>query len=336
MEFDLSEDQREIRSVARELLSRRATPARIRTAAENRAEDAELWSEIVELGWPGVAAPEAAGGAGLSLVELCVLLEEHGAALAPTPFLENAAAVLAIAGAGSEEQRGQWLPALMAGEATAAIGGSAGEGELAFAAGPSSADVIVVLDPEGGWIVDASDGVRDLPTIDPLRRYALAPSQGERLPGDLTAAFAEATIAVAAELTGICQRMLDVTVAYVKERRQFGVPVGAFQAVAHRCAEMLMATESARSATYYAAWAAGAAPEKRAEAAALAKYVSSRAAIEVTSSAIQAHGGIGFTWEADVHWWYKRAQLSAQLLGGPTHHRRRLADLVTEEAADAA
>ena len=131
--------------------------------------------------------------------------------------------------------------------------------------------------------------------------------------------------AVAAELVGICQRALDMTLEYVKERRQFGVPVGAFQAVGHRCAQMLLHTESARSAAYFAAWAADAAPARLAEAAGLARVAAGEAGREVTASAIQAHGGIGFTWEADVHWLYKRAQLDAALLGGASAARIALA-----------
>jgi alkylation response protein AidB-like acyl-CoA dehydrogenase len=122
----------------------------------------------------------------------------------------------------------------------------------------------------------------------------------------------------------------------VKERHQFGVPVGSFQAVAHRCVDMFLQTESARSAVYYAAWTADAAEELLPEASSLAKFVASEAALDVTSSAIQAHGGAGFTWEADIHWWYKRAQLSAQLLGSPGHHRARLGKQLAAEAHQSA
>jgi alkylation response protein AidB-like acyl-CoA dehydrogenase len=124
-----------------------------------------------------------------------------------------------------------------------------------------------------------------------------------------------------------------MTVAYVKERKQFDTPVGAFQAVSHRCAQMLRDTEAARAATYFAAWAAGAETERLPEAASLAKAAASDAGREVTASAIQAHGGIGFTWEADVHWLFKRAQLDAVLLGGATEHRARLAALLARRLA---
>jgi alkylation response protein AidB-like acyl-CoA dehydrogenase len=119
-----------------------------------------------------------------------------------------------------------------------------------------------------------------------------------------------------------------MTVAYVSERRQFGVPVGSYQAVSHRCAQMLLDTEKARSTAAAAAWSADSDPGGLAEAAAMAKAAASQAGCEVTASAIQAHGGIGFTWEADVHWLYKRAQLDAALLGGAKQQRARLAAIL--------
>jgi alkylation response protein AidB-like acyl-CoA dehydrogenase len=131
----------------------------------------------------------------------------------------------------------------------------------------------------------------------------------------------------------VADRALEITVAYVKERRQFGVPVGSFQAVSHRCAQMLLDTERARSSTSYAAWTADADPEQLPEAAAMAKAAASDAGRDVTASAIQAHGGIGFTWEADVHWFYKRAQLDAALLGGASRQRARVAAMLGDRAS---
>jgi alkylation response protein AidB-like acyl-CoA dehydrogenase len=139
--------------------------------------------------------------------------------------------------------------------------------------------------------------------------------------------------AVGAEVVGVCQRALEMTLDYVKERKQFGVAVGSFQAVAHRCAQMLLHTESARSTAYFAAWAADADAERLPEAAALAGAAAATGGKEVTASAIQAHGGIGFTWEADVHWLYKRAQLDSALLGGAQLHHAALARAAADRAA---
>jgi alkylation response protein AidB-like acyl-CoA dehydrogenase len=140
-------------------------------------------------------------------------------------------------------------------------------------------------------------------------------------------------VGLSAELVGVCSRALDMTVDYVKERKQFGTPVGAFQAVSHRCAQMLLETEIARATTAEAAWTADAEPQRLAQCAAQAKATASDAGRTVTASAIQAHGGIGFTWEADVHWLYKRAQVDAALLGGAKEHRARLARIVGERTA---
>jgi alkylation response protein AidB-like acyl-CoA dehydrogenase len=144
----------------------------------------------------------------------------------------------------------------------------------------------------------------------------------------VAAAVDRALVAVSSELVGVCGKALSMTVAYVKDRKQFGVPVGSYQAVSHRCAQMLLDTEKARSTTAFAAWAADADPVRLGEAAAMAKAAASEAGVEVTTSAIQAHGGIGFTWEADVHWLYKRALLDAALLGGAKRQRARLAEFL--------
>ena len=163
-----------------------------------------------------------------------------------------------------------------------------------------------------------------------------APETRERPPGDVGAGVDRALVAVGSELVGVCDRALEMTVAYVKERKQFGVPVGAYQAVSHRCAQMLLDTEKARSTAAFAAWTADADPERLAEAAAMAKAAASDAGREVTASAIQAHGGIGFTWEADVHWLFKRAQIDAALLGGAKRHRARLAAILADKVGASA
>jgi alkylation response protein AidB-like acyl-CoA dehydrogenase len=191
---------------------------------------------------------------------------------------------------------------------------------------------------EGGalTLVPAADAAIDaVESIDQTRRYGAVSGAGEPLPGDGSAAIDRAAVAVSAELVGICQRALEMGVAYVKDRKQFDTPVGAYQAVSHRCAQMLRETESARSATYYAAWAAGAEPERLPEAAALAKAAASEGGREVTASNIQVHGGIGFTWEADAHWLFKRAQMDSALLGGAGAHRARLARIAAARLARA-
>jgi alkylation response protein AidB-like acyl-CoA dehydrogenase len=332
MIFDFTEDQRAIKATARELLASRSPFERVRAAAEAGRYDDVLWAELCGLGWPGIAVAEEHGGQGLGSVELAVLLEELGYAVAATPLLGTALAANAIQHAGSGSDRARWLPGLASGEVTGAFGGVR---DLI----PDAADAAVIVLVEAGSprLVAREDAdVEPVETIDPTRRYARVRGDGPALEGDVGAALGRAGVAVAAELVGVCQRALDMTVAYVGERKQFGVPVGAFQAVAHRCAEMLLHTESARSATYFAAWAADAEPERLPEATGLACAAAGEAGRAVTGSAIQAHGGIGFTWEADVHWLYKRAQVDAALLGSASAHRIRLARLVAERRAGAA
>jgi alkylation response protein AidB-like acyl-CoA dehydrogenase len=318
MDFDLSPEQREIKDVARELLAARSPLAKVREAAETAAYDPVLWGELLELGWPGIAVAAEHGGQGLGAIELAVLSEELGYACAATPFLSTAAAAAAIQAAGTEEQRSRWLPGLASGELTAGIG------TRELAADAVGAAVVVAIDGDNGDTAELieSPEAEAVITIDPTRRFATVAGEGQPLgPG----AAERIRTAVAAELVGVCQRALDMTLAYVKDRKQFEVPVGSFQAVAHRCAEMLLHTESARSSAYYAAWAAGAEEQLLPEAVALAGAAAATAGPYVTAGAIQMHGGIGFTWEADVHWLFKRAQLDAALLGGVKRHRAALA-----------
>jgi alkylation response protein AidB-like acyl-CoA dehydrogenase len=323
VDFDLSRDQQEIKGVARELLAARSPFAKVREAAETAAYDPALWAELIELGWPGIAVAEEHGGQGLGAVELAVLAEELGYACAATPFLSTATAAAVIQATGSDEQRARWLPGLASGELTAGIG------TRELAADAVGAAIVLVIDGDEVQLIDSPES-GPFVSIDPTRRFATIVGEGEPLG---SGAAARIRAAVAAEVVGVCQRALDMTLAYVKERKQFSVPVGSFQGVSHRCAEMLLHTESARATAYHAAWAADAEPLLLAEAAALAAAAAAEGGQSVTASAIQMHGGVGFTWEADVHWLYKRAQLDSALLGGAKRHRAALARHATARAA---
>jgi alkylation response protein AidB-like acyl-CoA dehydrogenase len=324
MNFDLNEDQHEIKKTARDLLGSRSTFAKVREAAESKSYDDALWSELVELGWPGIAIAEEHGGQGLGAVELAILSEELGYAVAASPFLSTVMAAEAIGVGGTAEQKAAWLPGLASGEITGALGDASG------LVGDADAAAVIVLVGDDGVarvLPRAEADVTVVDSVDPTRRAARVSGDGEAL-ADSEAGVDRATIVVAAELVGVSQRALEMTLAYVKERKQFDTPVGAYQAVSHKCAQMLKDTEGARSATYFAAWAADAEPERLPEAASLAKAAASDGGRDVAANAIQAHGGIGFTWEADVHWLYKRAQVDAALLGTSGKHRRRLAKLL--------
>lgn len=336
MDFGLGEDQREIQRTARELLGERARWERVREHAEARRSDEGLWRELCELGWPGIAVSERYGGQGLGMVALSVLCEELGRVVAPVPFLPTVLAAALIEQGGSEEQRERWLPGLAGGETLGAVG-VARDGVAELVVGGAEAGVVVLLEGAGAYVAAAADAdVERVDAIDPTRSAARVSARngaGETLAGDVAGGVDRALIAVAGELVGVSERALEMTVEYVKERRQFGVPVGSYQAVSHRCAQMLLDTEQARSLTAFAAWTADADPARLPEAAAMAKAAASDAGRDVTAGAIQAHGGIGFTWEANVHWLYKRAQLDAALLGGARHHRARVALLMGGDGA---
>jgi alkylation response protein AidB-like acyl-CoA dehydrogenase len=340
MRFDYSDDQLEIQRTARDLLAKRSSWERVRAAAESGGgHDDALWSELVELGWPGIAVAEEDGGQGLGAVELSVLAEELGYACAATPFLGTVLAATAIATAGSGEQRAAWLPKLASGEVTGALGIVA-DGVAELVPDAVGAAVIVLADGEGGAVLVTPDdaAVEPVAAIDPTRRYArvtVSDGAGEALPGDASAALDRAAIAVAAELAGLGRRALEMSVAYVKERKQFGTAVGSFQAVQHRAALMLRDVEGARAAIANAAWAADAAPDRLAIVAAIAKAAASDAGKAATGDAIQLHGGIGFTWEANVHWLYKRAQMDAAFLGGGSAQRAKIAKLLAAQPAPA-
>jgi alkylation response protein AidB-like acyl-CoA dehydrogenase len=339
MDFGLTDDQRDIQRTARDLLSERATPARVREHAEAGTTDTALWQELCELGWPGIAISEEHGGQGLGAIELSILCEELGRALAPVPFLPSAMAACVIEQAGSPQQRERWLGSLASGETIGALAGAV-DGTAELVVSGAEAGVIVLIEDDGnGRLLTPEDAeVSRISAIDPTRSAARVsaaedwdPTHAQALE-DGCPGLGHALVAVSSELVGVCERALEMTLAYVKDRKQFGVPVGAYQAVSHRCAQMLLDTEKARSLTALAAWSADADPEGLAEAAAMAKAASSDAGREVTAGAIQMHGGIGFTWEADVHWLYKRAQIDAVLLGGAGRSRAQLATILARRA----
>src|SRR5688500_16200422 len=208
MRFTLSDDQQEIERTARDLLTTRSTWEKVRTNAEAGRYDDALWAELAELGWPGIAVGEEHGGQGLGIVELCALLEELGYACATVPFLGSVLAGLAIEQAGSDEQRSEWLPRLASGEARGARGTPG-----ALVPDAVGADVVVVLDGDSASLGSAEP----VDAIDPTRRYGRVTAGSDALPGDVAGALDRALVAVSAELVGVAQRALDMSVEYVKE-----------------------------------------------------------------------------------------------------------------------
>ncbi|HET7507975.1 MAG TPA: acyl-CoA dehydrogenase family protein [Solirubrobacterales bacterium] len=364
MYFDLTDEQQAIRQTAHDFLASRFKSERLREiAASETGFDEGLWKEMAELGWAGLALPEDWGGQGLGIVDLAVLFEEMGYVCAPSPLLSNTIAGLALTFAGSDEQKERWLAPLAAGELRgtpaltdagrpvepnkfALAAGSNGDGtvlngEKTLVMDAAGADFFLVATADGHRHVveSTADGVTVIPeeSIDPTRRVSsvrlenVAVAPENTLPGsteDYWPVFQRACVALAAESTGLAQRALDMSVAYAKDRQQFGRPIGAYQAVSHRLAQMLLETENSRSAVYGAAWAADAEPESLPLAASMAKAYASDAGWRVPDAAIQVHGGIGFTWEHDLHFFLKRGRANAASLGDAKWHREQVADAV--------
>jgi alkylation response protein AidB-like acyl-CoA dehydrogenase len=331
MDFGFNDEQQEIKSTARDFLQSRFKPEKVRELAESDSPyDDVLWKEMCDLGWPGIALSEEHGGQGLGLVEAVILAEEMGYALAPSPWISNLSAGLFLEQAGSPEQRERWLPGIASGAERGAAALTPPSVLPQIVGAAEGASVLVLNGHDGGArLVEPGDAkLERLDLIDTTRAYfAVEAAGGESLPGQDEPAADRSAVVLAAELVGVAQRALDMAVEYAKEREQFDRPIGAYQAVSHRLADMLWAVEEARSLTYYAAWVAGAEPESLPLAASMAKARASDAASSVTHDAIQTLGGIGFTWEHDVHFLLKRAKVGAQLMGSAGLHRERVAAL---------
>ncbi|MFL5839102.1 MAG: acyl-CoA dehydrogenase family protein [Thermoleophilaceae bacterium] len=331
MNFDFTDDQRAIKETARDLLASRFKLERLRELAESKSYADDAWSEISELGWPGIFIAEENGGQGLGVLELVILLEELGYVLAPMPFLSNAAAGLVLQETGVTER----LEGVASGESRGTVG-VVKDGRANLVPDAEDADFVVLLDGTDATLIERADAqVESIDAIDPTRRYATVAANGGESLGDASRGRDLIALAVAAELVGISQRALEMAVEYAKDRKQFDRPIGAYQAVSHQCAEMLKQVEGARSLVYYAGWAAGAAPDEFPLAASMAKAYASDAGWNVTASALQVHGGIGFTWEHDLHWFLKRAKTDGVLYGSARDHRERVAELAGMGAATA-
>jgi alkylation response protein AidB-like acyl-CoA dehydrogenase len=368
--FDLTDEQQAIRTTAKEFLAARYKSERIRELADSEAGfEQSDWEEMAELGWTGLALPEEWGGQGLGIVDLAVLFEEMGYALAPSPLFSNTIAGLMLSLCGSDDQRERFLRPLAAGElrgvpalwdagTPATPGGFTMEGAAKGDGVVLDGEKVLVPDAAGAdfFFVATADGRRHLveagadgvtvvaePSIDATRRLSSVRFEGvevaaeDTLPAeaaDYFAVFNRLCVALAAESTGIAQRTMEMSVEYAKDRKQFDRPIGSYQAVSHRCAQMLLETENSRSAVYGAAWAADAEPEALPLAASIAKAYASDAGWRVPDAAIQVHGGIGFTWEHDLHFFLKRGKQNAAMFGDARWHRERVADAVLAGAAE--
>jgi alkylation response protein AidB-like acyl-CoA dehydrogenase len=365
MQFGLTESQEILRDSARKFFAGECPMTEVRRLIETEtAYDAKLWAKLAEQGYTGIIFPEEYGGVGLGLVELILLLEESGRALLPGPFFTTVVqAGSLIDAAGSPEQKKKYLGPICHGETRASVaffeagGGwdpidvhleASADGKLTgekfFVPDAAIADTILVVAHNGVFAVDSKAPgltIKAMPGMDLTRRQyslKLKNTPGEKLANSagLPRARGIATAALVAEMVGGMQRTLDLTVEYAKTRKQFGKPIGTFQAVQHQCADMYLETESSRSAVYYAAWALEQKTPDAATAVSIAKMYASDASRTVGNRGIQIHGGMGFTWENDLHLYYRRAKASETTFGDATFHRERIARQVIDTSTFAA
>ncbi|MDJ0851844.1 MAG: acyl-CoA dehydrogenase family protein [Myxococcota bacterium] len=365
MLFEFSDEHEDLRRTVRSFLEQESEESRVRELmADESGFDAALWQRMAqELGIVGLIVDEPHGGAGFGNVELAIVMEEMGRALLCAPFLSSAVlATSALQLAADEVAQKDLLPALASGERIATLAFSeAGdpwsldgvklEAEAADGAFQLTGRKVYVLDGHvahdilvaarvGGELalfhVDAGAAglTREaIPAFDPTRkladlRFESTParriSSGDVRPG-LEKALVRTITALAAEQLGGAQRVLDMATEYAKTRLQFGRPIGSYQAIKHKCANMLVDVEFARSAAYNAAFADESDVDGTAMAASMAKSYCSEAYFHAANDNIQIHGGMGFTWEHNAHLYFKRAKASEVLFGSPVHHRERVA-----------
>lgn len=348
MDFQLSADQLALQEAAEELLAERSDSRQVREVVEARGGwDRGLWSDLVAQGWTGLLAPEADGGVGLGWVEAAAVLEVVGRHVAPVPILSQMVAVAAVADGRAPDVLGE----LVAGSSVAAIAHrplaatddgdgwrlSGGTEPVAFA--PSAQVLLAVADADDGpGLFLARVGDHRPPADEAMDltrefgRYRLDGLTATRLggPAAVEAHLDRAATAHAAEMLGCAGRALDMAVVHARDRQQFGRPIGSFQAVKHRCADMLVDVEGMRSATWWAAWCLATDDPQRSAAASTAKVWCSDAADRVMTSALQVHGGIGFTWESDLHLHLKRVEFDRRAFGTAAEHRDRLAGILRD------
>lgn len=365
MNFEFSEEQEMLREQASRFLASKDTFKAVRARLDGLQVDASLWSAISDLGWPAVRIPEAYGGLGMGYLELCVLAEELGKALAPVPFGSSAfLAAETLIDLGDDATKSQWLPRIAGGDAVGCLAVYEGpgsnlpkqvscsvvgnrlsgtkvgviDGEAATFAIVAARDADCASDEFSLFLVDlAQPGVAKTvhQSLDPSRPSAeLTFSNCDVVqlgtPGEGRAAvwraYERAAVLIAFEQLGGAEAALDMAVAFVKERRAFGRAIGSFQAIKHKLADMYVLKELARSNCYYGAWALAQNAIELPIAAASARLAATEAFETCAAENMQLHGGMGFTWEADCHLYYRRAKLLSVMVEGPHVWRNRLID----------
>ncbi len=356
MDFGLSEEQEILQQTVAQFLEGECPVTRVRDIFDaDEPYDAKVWAGLCELGIAGLLVPEEHGGAGLGMVDLALVAEVLGRGAFPGPFLGHALATVALLEGGSEAQQRRWLPRLASGEAlgSVALGEASGSwepdewtpsldgdmvsGTKTWSPAAAGADLLVV-GVAGGELVLVECGaagvtVEPIESVDRTRRLdavVLESAPCERLADGARAArrVRDAGLALlAADAFGGASRLLAMAVEYAGTREQFGVTIGHFQAVKHKLADMAVEVEPARGLYWYAAYAWDALPDESERASAVAKAHLTDRFMQAARDSVEIHGGIGFTWECDVQFWFKRAMFDRAFLGQPALHRERAAAL---------
>ncbi|MEQ8861160.1 MAG: acyl-CoA dehydrogenase family protein [Pseudomonadales bacterium] len=362
MNFDFSDDQKLLREQTARFLTERCGSDVVRSVVEGQAPYADaVWKGLADMGLMGTGISEQHGGFGAGYLELCLVAQELGAALAPVPFGSTVYLVAeALLRSGSDAQKSAWLPRIAAGEvkgalavvenleqispdtvATQFVDGTLTGTKLVVPDG-GLADVLVVLARDGGrcglYLVDATaSGIdrENVASVDPSRNtaritFSATPAEVLGEPGEgwkhLERVYDTAAVLLAFEQLGGAQRALDMAVAYAKERFAFGRAIGSFQAIKHMLADMYVAAKLAESNCYYAAWALSTDSADLPLAAATARVAATQAFQQCSKDNVQVHGGMGFTWEFDCHLYYRRSNFLALELGGLSVWEGRLVD----------
>jgi len=367
--FDFSEEQELLRSEARKFLEARCPPARVRGVLgdASRGRDEALWRELVEQGWTALTLPEEHGGLGMSRTDLCVLAEELGRVLAPVPFASTVyilAEALLIAGTPTQRAR---LADIAAGTCIGCLAIAEGPGEPRLddvaasvrngrlhgtkqpvVDGMAATDALVLAKDQFHTArlflvsLEGETVAREaLKTLDPSREAARitfsgTPAEPIGEPGLVDRLLDSAAVLLAFEQVGAADRALEQAVDYAKERHAFGRAIGSYQAIKHKLADAYVNNQIARSNAYYGIWALDAGSDELPQAAAAARVAASAALWYASRESIQTHGGIGFTWEADQHLYYRRALFLDMAIGSPRLWRDRLFTAVEAQGAAAA
>jgi len=353
MDFDLSEEQYLLQDTVRQYVEAECPANKLREIFDGEGgHDDALWNGMVEMGLAGLCVPEQYGGAGLEVLDLALVAEVLGHHATPGPYFGHSLACVAIAAGGSAAQKEKWLPKLAAGElvGSVALGEEGGvwlpeQWTLPAGTGLTGTKINVphaaqaglfVVGLEGGrlGVVEAGASgveIKDMDGADRTRRISsleLADSPCELLEAGGAERLRDVgLVLLAADAFGGASRLVDMSVDYAKAREQFGVTIAHFQALKHQLANMAVEVEPTRALYWYAAHALDHGEDEAVRTAALAKAHVTDRYLQVARDAVEAHGGIGFTWECDVQIWFKRAMFDRAFLGTPSVHRHRAADL---------